>query len=276
MDEKGLGMRLQHARKAAGMTQQALCQRASLSYSTLAKIERGAIKSPSIFTIQSIARALHVTLDTLLGGTGNGGAKSKSGISFVYFDVNGTLVRFYQGAYAQLAQETGAQLDVIETAFWHYNDRVCRGTMTMAEFNSRLAKRLNVDAVDWTAQYMAAVQAIEPMRKFAEWVAARYEIGLLTNIMPGLVHAMQQKHILPSLDFNAIIDSSEVGLLKPEPAMYELATTRANHQPGEILLIDDTRANLAAAEQAGWHVLWFDGYQPEESIAKIQHALQPA
>src|SRR5690554_1245969 len=55
MDEKGLGKRLQLARQSAGLTQQALCHKAELSYSTLTKIERGAIKAPSIFTIQNIA-----------------------------------------------------------------------------------------------------------------------------------------------------------------------------------------------------------------------------
>ena len=68
MDEKGLGKRLQGARRAAGLTQQELCHKAGLSYSTLTKIERGAIKAPSIFTIQSIAGALETTLDELLGG----------------------------------------------------------------------------------------------------------------------------------------------------------------------------------------------------------------
>src|SRR4051812_26150479 len=99
MDEKGLGQRLQTARKAAGMTQQELCHQADLSYSTLAKIERGAIKSPSIFTIQNIAAALGLGLDDLLGvpaphgraaaAATKGKMVSQSGIRFVYFDING-------------------------------------------------------------------------------------------------------------------------------------------------------------------------------------------
>ena len=67
MDEVGLGKQLQALRTKAGLTQQALCQLADISYSTLAKIERGAIKSPSIFTIQKIAEALGESLDILLG-----------------------------------------------------------------------------------------------------------------------------------------------------------------------------------------------------------------
>src|SRR3954467_8491716 len=100
MNEKGLGKRLQEARQAAGLTQQQLCQRANLSFSTLTKIERGAIKSPSIFTIQAIASALGKSLDELVGATLGSPAlaraqrqlqKTKSGVSFVYFDVNGCL-----------------------------------------------------------------------------------------------------------------------------------------------------------------------------------------
>src|SRR5580704_14264303 len=105
MDEKGLGNRLQAARQAAGLTQQGLCQKAGLSYSTLAKIERGAIKSPSIFTIQTIATVLNTSLDELIGANSvkNKRQKSKSGISFVYLDINGCLVRFYHRAFTKIS-----------------------------------------------------------------------------------------------------------------------------------------------------------------------------
>ncbi len=106
MDEVGLGKLLQEARKAGGLTQQDLCQKAGLSYSTLAKIERGAIKSPSIFTIQRIADALGTSLDLLTGHVAGGALASPEtakmtsvgGIKFIYFDINGCLVRFFHRA----------------------------------------------------------------------------------------------------------------------------------------------------------------------------------
>jgi transcriptional regulator with XRE-family HTH domain len=105
--EKTLGLRLQDARKKAGLTQQELCQKSGLSYSTLAKIERGAIKSPSIFTIQQIAGVLGVGVDQLVGPPTNGPVmtakkKSKSGVSFVYFDINGCLVGFFHRAFGKI------------------------------------------------------------------------------------------------------------------------------------------------------------------------------
>jgi FMN phosphatase YigB (HAD superfamily) len=45
--------------------------------------------------------------------------------------------------------------------------------------------------------------------------------------------------------------------------------------PNEIILIDDSRANLIAAEQAGWNVLWFDVYHSEQSATHIREALEP-
>src|SRR5437588_7389402 len=100
MNEKTLGKKLQLARKRAGLTQQQLCQKAGLSYSTLAKIERGAIRSPSVFTVAAIAQATNTPLETLLDiqsknldspALGPVKKRSKTGVRFVYFDVNGTL-----------------------------------------------------------------------------------------------------------------------------------------------------------------------------------------
>jgi len=115
VDEKALGKKLQLARRRAGLTQQELCAKAGLSYSTLAKIERGAIRSPSVFTVAAIANATNTPLEQLLGTKSADSPAlpsstkkvSKSGIRFVFFDLNGVLVRFFHRAFTVVAQETG-------------------------------------------------------------------------------------------------------------------------------------------------------------------------
>ena len=42
----------------------------------------------------------------------------------------------------------------------------------------------------------------------------------------------------------------------------------------EILLVDDSRVNIMAAEKHSWHVLWFDEYRPDESVKRVQNALE--
>lgn len=279
LDEKALGKRLQQVRRQKGFTQQALCQAANLSYSTLAKIERGAIKAPSIFTVQSIAEALHISLDELLGvRTGVTSApqrKSKSGVSFVYFDVNDTLVRAAQRGFSIVAEQTGTLPDVIERIFWHYNDELCRGTMTTDDFNQILSKRLGAP-VDWYKAYLDGAEPIEAMQELLTWASQHYQVGLLSNGLPGLLSGLRDHHLLPDVPYTTIIYSSDVGLAKPDPAIYDLAQERAGVPANEILLIDDNRSNVIVAEQQGWHVAMFDGFRADESAARIRATLEPA
>lgn len=277
MNEVDLGRLLQAARKKAGLTQQELCQKAGLSYSTLAKIERGAIKAPSIFTIQSIAGALNTSLTDLMGEpkpANKPKRRSKSGVRFVYFDINGCLVRFFHPAFTRLASETGISAELIETSFWDLNDAACRGEMTMSEFNDAFAERLGIEEVDWENYYFEALDTVDEMQSLLSWAAEHYHVGLLSNIMPGFIHRMLKEGALPRVAYDQIIDSSVVGSIKPEDAIFEAAEVKSGVSPEEILFIDDSRSNVMAAQKRGWKVLWFDDYRPGESAARIRASLE--
>jgi HAD superfamily hydrolase (TIGR01509 family) len=271
-----LGLRLQRARQSAGLTQQQLCQKAKLAYSTLAKIERGAIASPSIFTIQRIAQTLNLSLDALIGNdTTDVQTKkiSRSGVRFVYFDINGCLVRFFHRAFTSIAEETGTPADRIEMTFWHYNDAVCRGDMTLHEFNTVMATALGIEKFDWQRYYMTSVEPIKEMHQLVQWASQHYQVGLLSNIMPGFIKAMKASKLLPDIAYDAIVDSSEVKSIKPEPAIFEHAETAAGVPASSILLVDDSRTNVMAVERMGWHVMWFDDFRPSESAERVKEAL---
>lgn len=280
IDEVGLGKQLQAARKAASLTQQQLCNKAGLSYSTLAKIERGAIKTPSVFTIISIADTIGVSLDELLGREVSGPPvetpkkTSRNGVKFVFFDINGCLVRFFHRAFTRIAEETGASPDKIESTFWHYNDLVCRGEMSVADFNKKWANDIGAKDIDWMAYYLEEVDPIPEMHELVAWASEHYYVGLLSNIMPGFIKEMIKRGLIPDVRYSAIVDSSEVGAIKPEELIYDMAQTMADHEPEEIILIDDDRTNLMAAQRKGWHVLWFDDFRPAESSKKVRSALE--
>jgi FMN phosphatase YigB (HAD superfamily) len=279
MDEKGLGLTLQHARQKAGLTQQAMCQQAGLSYSTLAKIERGAIKAPSIFTIMSIAKVLNLSLDQLIGTshpTKPKEARTKSGVSFIYFDVNGCLVHFFHRAFTKIAQDFDLSPDVVETVFWQYNDAVNQGKFSLESFNKIFAKELGIPAIAWQEYYLQAVSPISEMHELIEWAAKKYKIGLLTNIASGIIELLIKEKLIPDVTYTAIVDSSKVGVIKPDPKIYEIAESMAGVPASEILLVDDTRANLSPAQKAGWHVMWFDDYDSQESTYQVRKALEPA
>lgn len=281
MDERALGKRLQLARKRAGLTQQELCQKAGLSYSTLAKIERGAIRTPSVFTVAAIAQATNTPIEDLLQLEERGmqppaptKKRSKSGVTFVYLDINGTIVRFYHRAFTQVAQAAGQPTDMVETVFWRHLDAINVGQITVEEFNSALGKELGIEGFDWPRYYIENVEPVPGIKELIEWIAANYEIGILTNSMPGSVDELRQKGLIPEVKYAAIVDSSSTGFVKPDPRIYEKAQELAAVPVGEILLIDDTRPNLVAADKAGWHGLWSDEMDPEDTITRVKAALE--
>ena len=280
--EKVLGKSIADARRKAGLTQQELCFKAGLSYSTLAKIERGAIKTPSVFTVAAIAGVTGTSVEQLTGIETTQGSKmpqrayktSKSGIKFIYFDVNGVLVHYYQRAFTAIAKDNDVEPEGVESVFWHFNDAVCRGAMSIQDFNSLLAERARAKSISWADYYINNIDPAVGSQDILKWAAQYYRIGLLTNTMPGLTKALIQKGTLPDMQYDAIIDSSEVESIKPEAKIYDKAEKASGVKPDEILLVDDSRTNLMAAKQLGWHVLWFDDYHPEDSEARIKQMLE--
>lgn len=273
MNPQQLGQTIANLRKRNHLTQDELSDKAGVSYSTISKLECGKIKNPSFFTIARIAKTLEVELTRFTTETP---PAHESGITFVYADMNGVMVRFFQRAFVALAKETNVPAELIETTFWHYNDLTNKGDMSLEEFNIALAERLNCKKpIDWLSYYLDAVEPITPMHDCLRDLKKRgIKIGLLTNTMPGFVQALEKTGQMPALDYDSVVDSSIVQSVKPESAIYQIAEEMSGVAPENILFIDDSRPNLVAAEKRGWNVMWFDDYRPAESVKKIYRILE--
>jgi putative hydrolase of the HAD superfamily len=301
-----LGKHVQQLRRDKGMTQQQLCERTGLSYSTLAKIERGAIKSPSVFTVSAIARELGSTLENVmslksdntqnsesmgtrlrgddaqnsglrLGGRNDNAMRNDRGdaqpVKFVYFDIHGVLLHFYEQGFMRLAEDAGVNVELVENTFWHYNDSACRGEMTIHQFNQAMASRIGVKTVDWAKYYFDAVEPIKAMQELLIDTSKKYRVGLLSNIFPGFLDENIKRGILPNINYDVIIDSAKVHAIKPEQEIFDIAEKRAKAEGAEILFIDDSRNYIMAAEKLNWRVMWCDDFRPEESARRVRHAL---
>ena len=76
---------------------------------------------------------------------------------------------------------------------------------------------------------------------------------MLTNSFKEF-HGHLEAHVDFGL-FDVVVDSSEVGHRKPEPAIYEMTADCWGWLPIEILYLDDFAANLVGAEAAGWRTI---------------------
>lgn len=71
--------------------------------------------------------------------------------------------------------------------------------------------------------------------------------------------------------FDGIIISGEVKLIKPDPAIFNLAQKILGLPPSDCLLIDDSPVNIAAARQLGYLTILFQSpEQLEQEIFALQ------
>lgn len=61
------------------------------------------------------------------------------------------------------------------------------------------------------------------------------------------------------LDFDGAVVSGRIGLVKPDPAIYEALEEATQTRGARILFTDDRPENIAAARARGWQAHLFDG-----------------
>jgi putative hydrolase of the HAD superfamily len=70
-----------------------------------------------------------------------------------------------------------------------------------------------------------------------------------------------------------VIDSSEVGIRKPDPAIYRLALERLGGiEPERSVFLDDAPGNVRAAEDLGMHAILV-GDDPAPALAELEEVL---
>ena len=79
----------------------------------------------------------------------------------------------------------------------------------------------------------------------------------LTN-MPAEVDAMIFAMSPAFARLKHIVVSARVGAVKPEPRIFEIVCERAGMAPDELLFVDDSAVNIAAAQALGFDVHRFD------------------
>jgi epoxide hydrolase-like predicted phosphatase len=80
-------------------------------------------------------------------------------------------------------------------------------------------------------------------------------LGLLTN---NAREAKVWKEQLPRECFDVVLDSSEVGLRKPDPRIYAVLLERLGLPADQVLYVDDFEENLPPATELGMQTYCFD------------------
>lgn len=113
---------------------------------------------------------------------------------------------------------------------------------------------------------------------FEQLTAAGCEVHALTNWSSETFPIARQRFAFLER-FESILVSGEVGMIKPDPRIFDLLLERIGSTPPQCLYIDDNAENVAAAELVGFDVVRFhDADQLRVELgrrARLQDRLEP-
>lgn len=109
-------------------------------------------------------------------------------------------------------------------------------------------------------------------------VAAKYKTACLTNNVrhgtgPGMARSPELAREIEDVMsiFDAVIESSRIGVRKPEPRFYETACRIMEVEPSETVFLDDLGINLKPARAMGMHTIKVS--DPQQAIAELEQVL---
>ncbi len=137
---------------------------------------------------------------------------------------------------------------------WHAADR---GELSHPEVVRRVVQLTGLDADTVQKGIDGGLAKNQALLDFSKRLRPICKIGLLTNMGPGVMDnyftQAERNHF-----FNAVVVSSEEGMVKPNKDIYLLAARRLGVSPDECLLIDDSQVNCAGAESVGMRAILYE------------------
>ena len=156
--------------------------------------------------------------------------------------------------------------------FWVDFDR---GLRTIDQVAEAVAECCNDTFEEAKRKTMLSITYYDEIKATAELIAELKERGyrviILSNMSKEYIEYLRQKPVYRLIDEDLI--SCEVGLVKPERAMYELLLERFGLDASQTMFIDDRKHNVDAAAELGITPYQFDNLNPEKSCDEIRRII---
>jgi epoxide hydrolase-like predicted phosphatase len=202
-------------------------------------------------------------------------------ISAVLFDLTGVLTT---SPWPHLTAAAGGNVELLVGSYhedgahpWH---RLERGEIGFAEWFQDVSALAATAGVELDLTPLAALRdelVVYPqvVARVLELRRAGYQTALITNnVREG---SNMWRSLLPVDElFDVVIDSSEVGVRKPNRAIFDLALRELGvDDPATAVFLDDLESNVTAAVNAGLHAILVgdppDGALDELAALLVEH-----
>jgi epoxide hydrolase-like predicted phosphatase len=198
-------------------------------------------------------------------------------IKAIVFDFGGVMATFFRPELFQaLEDDLGLQAGSLSEILWRSPEwRLAEvGAIGEQEYWRRIAPRLGFHSQpeqtqarirDLQRALFGDVEVDPEMVDLVRGLRSRYRTGLLSNTSVSQPQRLLQRYSLEGL-FDVVVLSADVGLAKPDPAIYRLALERLGTEPEMAVFVDDYEPNVVAAAEQGIQGVHFSGYEELVSV----------
>ena len=194
-------------------------------------------------------------------------------ITTVLFDLAGVLTSSPWGA---MTEAGGGNLELLIGSYeedgdhpWH---QVERGELAIAEWAVAVtelgkAKGIEVDFAPLQALLGSMTLHDQIIQRVRTLRTEGYRLGLITNnVREG---SATWRAMVPVDElFEVVVDSSEVGMRKPNPAIFHHALELLGGvSPQAAVFLDDSPGNVVGARRAGLHAILVD--DPDDALVEL-------
>jgi putative hydrolase of the HAD superfamily len=192
----------------------------------------------------------------------------------IFFDLGGVIVRTeYQAPRERLAERLNMTYeDISKIVFEAETSRKASlGEISVKEHWLAVTRKLRLPASEAESirtEFFAGDVIDRDLLDFIRSLRPQYKIGVISNAW-GDLRDYVVKHQFDDA-FDTLIISAEIGIMKPQPEVYQLALKQAQVEANEAAFIDDTPRNVEAANALGMHGIVFrDPAQVKENLKAL-------
>jgi len=122
------------------------------------------------------------------------------------------------------------------------------GMISRCDFNNSVSKLVGITPENVESKYydvnVRNKEALDWIRELKS--SGNYKIGLLSNVGSGWLNDFLIESERSEL-FDAVVLSSDVGMIKPDVEIFELMAARLGVDPFECVMVDDLSSNIDGA-----------------------------
>lgn len=180
----------------------------------------------------------------------------------IAFDLGGVLFnwkpeKLLESLYSDHSTRTQIMQLVYQSQDWADLDR---GILNQESAIERFATHTQLPHTQIRALIQATQQSLTPMDASWDLVKELYAnhvpLYVISNMPINTYHYLQA-HYDRWHYFKGVVISAEIGVVKPQPAIFEYLLQRYALQAGETLFIDDALDNVTAARATGLQTIHF-------------------